>query len=76
MIALLASCNQDNTQGCKDGQCRSDGFKKRRIDGCQYLEFENGDKASMAYTYSITHCGNCDNPIHKTQNPLYVDFKH
>lgn len=34
-----------------------------RYDGCQYLIYDDGVNDDRAY--SITHKGNCDNPIHK-----------
>lgn len=36
----------------------------RVIDDCEYLEFENASSGSQNYNYTITHKGNCKNPIH------------
>ena len=41
------------------------GYSVRTIDGCEYIEFENSTKVSNTYSYTITHKGNCKNPIHK-----------
>ena len=44
------------------------GYVIKVIDGCQYIEV-----ASLLYTtagfYSLTHKGNCNNPIHKLDKP-------
>ena len=45
------------------------GYKVRMIDGCQYIEYEYGLPATQGYSYSITHKGNCINPIHKCTCP-------
>lgn len=31
------------------------------IDGCEYLYFENGNKGSNNYNFTLTHKGNCNN---------------
>jgi len=36
-----------------------------RYDGCQYLYYENGRVDNRVVT--ITHKGNCDNPIHHVE---------
>ncbi len=39
-----------------------DVLQVRTIDGCQYLEYNYGE--SNYRVYSLTHKGNCNNPIH------------
>jgi hypothetical protein len=37
-------------------------YKVVVIDGCQYIEVNEG--IGQTHTYTITHKGNCNNPIH------------
>ena len=41
------------------------GFTERTIEGCQYIEYESGMNDTDTHVYSITHKGNCTNPVHK-----------
>ena len=61
LILFLVSC----TKQSKESKKYKDNFTIRVIDGCEYLEYEHGTTASNAYTYSITHKGDCKNQIHK-----------
>lgn len=40
-------------------------FSIRVIDGCEYIQFENGIMTFNSYSYTLTHKGDCKNPIHK-----------
>lgn len=40
-------------------------YSIRIIDGCEYIQVENAYKSSNNYNYTLTHKGNCSNPIHK-----------
>ena len=35
------------------------------IDGCEYIEYDNNAVLADWRVYSITHKGNCNNPIHQ-----------
>lgn len=35
-----------------------------KYDGCEYIIYERGEQGSSSYAISITHKGNCRNPIH------------
>lgn len=35
------------------------------IEGCEYFESEYSWKGNPRYNYTLTHKGNCRNPIHK-----------
>lgn len=61
VLLRLVGC-QSQTSGNKP---IGDGYTIRTIDGCEYIEFEYGLQSSNNYTYTITHKGNCKNPIHK-----------
>ena len=58
--------------GCKQPSQKSenigDGYYVKTIDSCQYIIYENSISVANNYSYSITHKGNCNNPIHKTYN--------
>ena len=40
-------------------------FTERTIEGCQYIEYEYATPGMNGYVYSITHKGNCTNPVHR-----------
>lgn len=40
-------------------------YSIRIIDGCEYIQVENSYKTANNYNYTLTHKGNCKNPIHK-----------
>lgn len=59
LIVSLVGCGYKNDKSIK-GENNSDlaGLKVIVLDGCEYFQFKS-------YTYySITHKGNCKNPIH------------
>lgn len=59
VIGGLFSCEQS------EGTYEVDGMTIQlfEFEGCQYL------KTSVKGGYSVTHKGNCNNPIHKSNNP-------
>jgi len=51
--------------GCDKQEERTvneENYKIKRIDGCEYIEFDYG--YSNYRVYSLTHKGNCSNKIH------------
>jgi hypothetical protein len=59
ILLLLMSCSDpDNTPIVRDN------YNIRTIDDCQYIEVTYAAGFSHGY-YSLTHKGNCINPIHK-----------
>lgn len=62
LAALLGGCGDYHAPETRaiDNDSR-DTIHVIRIDGCQYLE-RYWDRS-----YSLTHKGNCDNPIHKSR---------
>ncbi len=42
-------------------------IKIKKIDDCEYLIYETGYVGSQSYSFSITHKGNCSNPIHRCE---------
>jgi hypothetical protein len=61
-LAGMAACTSPVT-GDKEVDTGK-GYVIKTIDGCQYLEVSSLIGANNGY-YSITHKGNCNNPIHR-----------
>lgn len=61
VILTLVGCERQSSGSKKF----DNNYRIRTIDGCEYIEFENGFKSGNNYSYSITHKGNCKNPTHK-----------
>ena len=66
LILLLTGCEDavNSQQSNRVESTAVDGLREVRVNGCQYLVFENGIRGGSAYAFSMTHKGNCDNPIH------------
>lgn len=41
------------------------GFHTIKIDGCEYVAYGENMMGTQSRVYTITHKGNCSNPIHK-----------
>lgn len=59
-IFTIFSCKVERNKSGSD--ILNDNIKI--IDECEYIQFENGVSGSNNYNYTITHKGNCKNPIH------------
>ena len=51
------------------------GLRTVKIDGCEYLVYENSDRVSQNYSFAICHKGNCGNPIHVYRKPTKVVYE-
>lgn len=61
-ILSLSSCFTET----EDSNPTSVGnYSIRIIDGCEYIQVENGLTLGNNYNYTLTHKGNCKNEIHK-----------
>jgi len=59
LVAIaLSACQPDYSGGNKPHEMRT-----VEIEGCEYLEFDSGMGSTRVY--SLTHKGNCKNPIHR-----------
>ena len=61
IVSLMFSCNEPTVPTKPTNIVTKEGNNKLRIveiEGCEYLEFEQG------HQYSLCHKGNCKNPIH------------
>ena len=63
-IILLSSCAPSGKEHIrKDNNTKpSEDYRVVVIDGCEYIEVENGIPEDRIY--SLTHKGNCNNSIH------------
>lgn len=57
---MLGGCHEPSGTRTETGK----GYTILEIDGCQYIEVSFGTGSNVGY-YSLTHKGNCNNPIHK-----------
>ena len=65
LILLLTCC--DTTPVGESKRKTSNNYTVKIIDGCEYIEHDNG---ILDYrVYSLTHKGNCKNPIHQYNQP-------
>lgn len=62
-MAMLLSLQGGCDVPAGDSVEAKEGYKIKTIDGCQYIEVDAGFGHSRVY--SLTHKGNCTNPIHK-----------
>ena len=64
LFVFICSCSPQSKEG---NEVTTDGdFNIKVIDGCQYIEYDNGIFDQRVY--SLTHKGNCNNPIHNQTN--------
>ena len=61
IVLALTSCSVSDT----NTQLDSNDYSIRIIDGCKYIQVENGATFGNNYNYTLTHKGNCKNPIHQ-----------
>jgi len=61
LVLIMASC--DKIPQGDSRQKTNDNYTIVTIDGCEYLEYDQGILAQRVY--SLTHKGNCKNEIHK-----------
>lgn len=61
-LLVLCACQPDYSNGKKPAAMRT-----VEIEGCEYLEYDSGRADQRVY--SLTHKGNCKNPIHKLMKP-------
>lgn len=52
-----------------DGELNKNHFQIIHYEGCEYIIVEYGYPGYDTYSFSITHKGNCNNPIHKYNDP-------
>ncbi len=60
IIVCMVSCVTPDG----DTREKKDGYYIITIDGCEYIEVKYCAGCNNGY-YSLTHKGNCKNPIHK-----------
>ena len=61
IVLTLTMCSRTDS----NSQFDPNQYSIRIIDGCEYIEVENSTTFSDAYSYTLTHKGNCKNPIHR-----------
>lgn len=61
LFLLLTGCMNPKAPGSTSREYGN--FDIKQIDGCEYLEYDNGIWDQRVY--SLTHKGNCKNQIHK-----------
>lgn len=59
---LLSGCAPPKTDDFKSGL--PNNFTILEIEGCEYIQYDAS--SGQARVYSLTHKGNCKNPIHKS----------
>lgn len=64
MICLVAALQMacDQPSGTRTPFAGSAATKILEIEGCEYIEYDSG--IADQRVYSLTHKGNCKNPIH------------
>jgi hypothetical protein len=61
-LLLLTACERDTGTPSAANVRAEKGYNVKVIDGCEYIEVDTG--AFRTRLYSLTHKGNCKNPIH------------
>ncbi len=62
LVLAMAGCNTPRGE-----RTTKDGYSIIKIDGCEYIEVKDFLGANNGY-YSLTHKGDCSNPIHRYPN--------
>lgn len=62
-VFLLSSCKHSPSHPKDPREVSIDKYQVKVIDGCEYLEYSYF-MYSQVGLYSLTHKGNCTNPIH------------
>lgn len=60
VLLIIAACSREDIPANLEDNPR---FRTITIEGCEYIEFDAG--VGHSRVYSLTHKGNCKNPIHK-----------
>lgn len=60
LIIFLVACN--NAVESETPKTEKE-FSTIRIEGCQYIVYQNATSSNYTYVYAITHKGNCDNHV-------------
>ena len=63
-LVVLVGCD-DNHTSFDSQKTVKPGIKELTLEGCQYLFMENGVSINSRYAMTLTHKGNCTNPIHQ-----------
>lgn len=58
----ITGCNMNPQFSSKDSEQKIGDYTIKTIDGCEYIEYDVGIVDQRVY--SLTHKGNCKNPIH------------
>ncbi len=64
LLVLLMALSFSCTTPTGEKRVEKDGYSVVTIDGCEYIEVTFCAGCNNGY-YSLTHKGNCSNPIHK-----------
>ena len=65
-LVVLVGCENNTRPSSFDSQKTvKPGIKELTLEGCQYLFMDSGIEFSQNYTMTLTHKGNCTNPIHR-----------
>ena len=59
LLALVLTTCDDTPKGAT---AQRENYTIKTIDGCEYIEFDSGILDQRVY--SLTHKGNCKNPVH------------
>lgn len=62
LIALIIPAITKQNSDPSVPQRPGESYRTVVIDGCQYIEVDAG--VAQCHVYSLTHKGNCTNPIH------------
>jgi hypothetical protein len=62
LVAASTACVQDAPNKSTAGRGNVQNITVKVFDGCEYLEYDYG--LFDQRVYSLTHKGNCKNPIH------------
>lgn len=71
-VNTVASCTNEppktEQQVIKEYQSyANDTYRVITFDGCEYLVYQYSQPDDYGYVYSVTHKGNCKNPIHQVE---------
>jgi hypothetical protein len=61
VLVFFVGCNPEPPQGATTDTGR--GYNVKVVDSCEYIEYDAG--FGQMRVYSLTHKGDCKNPIHK-----------
>lgn len=72
LMVCFVGVGCDNPQTSGGNETSIDGdYTIKVIDGCQYIEYDYGILDQRVY--SLTHKGDCNNPIHKSKWTATID---